>query len=75
MRADNMEEATDEIGNISRGGNQEGNGQYRYNDQPSLLSNEENEALIAKDVQVVNPLIYQATHKEYLEGVKVSILL
>lgn len=41
-------------------------------EQPSLLSAEEQEALQPKEIKVVNPWIHEATHKEYLESVKVS---
>lgn len=41
-------------------------------DQPSLLTAEEQEALQPKEIKVVNPWIHEATHKEYLESVKVS---
>lgn len=41
------------------------------NDQDeSLLTAEEREALKPKDVKVVNPWIHEQTHKEYLENVK-----
>lgn len=36
-------------------------------EQMSHLSQEEQEGLQPKEVKVVNPLIYDATHKEYLE--------
>lgn len=38
----------------------------------SLLTAEEQEALQPKEIKVVNPWIHEATHKEYLESVKVS---
>ena len=38
----------------------------------SLLTAEEQEALQPKEIKVVNPWIHDATHKEYLESVKVS---
>jgi hypothetical protein len=38
----------------------------------SLLTAEEREALQPKEIKVVNPWIHEATHKEYLEAVKVS---
>ncbi len=41
-------------------------------EQPSLLTAEEQEALQPKEIKVVNPWIHEATHKEYLESVKVS---
>jgi hypothetical protein len=40
--------------------------------QPSLLSQEEQEQLKPKDVIVENPWIYEQTHQEYLENIKVS---
>ncbi len=40
--------------------------------QSSLLTAEEREALQPKEIKVVNPWIHEATHKEYLESVKVS---
>lgn len=43
--------------------------------QPSLLSQEEQEQLKPKDVKVENPWIYEQTHQEYLENIKVSTLL
>lgn len=42
------------------------------NQQPSLLTQEEQEALKPKDVKVENPWIYEQTHQEYLENIKVS---
>jgi hypothetical protein len=44
-------------------------------EQPSLLTREEQEALQPKEIKVVNPWIHEATHKEYLESVKVGTLL
>jgi|LauGreDrversion4_2_1035121.scaffolds.fasta_scaffold02876_1 hypothetical protein len=41
-------------------------------EQPSVLTPEEQEALQPKEIKVVNPWIHEATHKEYLESVKVS---
>ena len=41
-------------------------------EQASLLTAEEQEALQPKEIKVVNPWIHDATHKEYLESVKVS---
>lgn len=38
----------------------------------SLLTQEEQEALKPKDVKVENPWIYEQTHQEYLENIKVS---
>jgi hypothetical protein len=43
--------------------------------QPSLLSQEEQEALKPKEVKVENPWIYEQTHQEYLENIKVSQLV
>ena len=40
--------------------------------KPSLLTEEEQEALRPKDVKVDNPWIYEQTHQEYLENIKVS---
>lgn len=65
----------DEEADISKlGADGEGTG-YGYNgqEQPSLLSVEEQEALQPKEIKVVNPWIHEATHKEYLENVKVGI--
>jgi hypothetical protein len=39
------------------------------------LTAEEQEALQPKEIKVVNPWIHDATHKEYLESVKVSFIL
>ena len=39
----------------------------------SLLTQEEQEALKPKDVKVENPWIYEQTHQEYLDQVKVSV--
>lgn len=47
-------------------------GGLRGPEQPSLLTAEEQEALQPKEIKVVNPWIHDATHKEYLESVKVS---
>lgn len=38
----------------------------------SLLTKEEQEALKPKQVKVENPWIYQQTHQEYLDNIKVS---
>ena len=38
----------------------------------TLLTKEEEEALKPKDVKVENPWIYEQTHQEYLENIKVS---
>lgn len=38
--------------------------------KPSLLSEEEQEALQPKQVKVENPWIYEQTHKEYLDNIK-----
>lgn len=46
-----------------------------HGEHSSLLTAEELEALQPKEVKVVNPLIHDATHKEYLESVKVSLSL
>jgi hypothetical protein len=46
------------------------NGGNEGDEQPSRVSAEENEGLQPKEVKVVNPWIHEATHKEYLEGVK-----
>jgi len=66
----------DEVADVTRGG-ELGEGTVGGNnrngeEQPSLLSVEEQEALQPREVKVVNPWIHEATHKEYLEGVKVS---
>jgi hypothetical protein len=41
--------------------------------QPSNLTPEEEEMLKPREMKVVNPWIHEATHKEYLEQVKVNI--
>ena len=38
--------------------------------EPSLLTEEEKEALKPKEVKVENPWIYEQTHQEYLENIK-----
>lgn len=43
-------------------------------EQPSLLSIEEQQALQPREIKVVNPWIHEQTHKEYLETVKVRLL-
>ncbi len=50
------------------------NGQHKNqnNGEPSLLTEEEQEALKPKEVKVENPWIYEQTHQEYLENIKVS---
>jgi len=40
------------------------------NGEPSLLTQEENDALQPKDVKVENPWIYEQTHQEYLQNIK-----
>lgn len=40
--------------------------------EASLLTQEEQEALKPKEVKVDNPWIYEQTHQEYLENIKVS---
>ena len=40
--------------------------------EPSLLTEEENAALKPKEVKVTNPWIYEQTHQEYLDNIKVS---
>ena len=50
-----------------------GNSSNQYM-QASLLTAEEQEALQPKEIKVVNPWIHDATHKEYLESVKVSFI-
>jgi len=42
------------------------------NGEPSLLTQEENDALQPKEVKVENPWIYEQTHQEYLQNIKVS---
>lgn len=53
-----------------------GNGRHHEmhdgSEPTSMLTAEEQEALQPKEIKVVNPWIHQATHKEYLENVKVS---
>ena len=41
--------------------------------EPSLLTEEEQEALKPQEVKVENPWIYEQTHQEYLDNIKVSI--
>jgi hypothetical protein len=70
----NMDSAADEVADVSRYGADGGNGTmggYNRNDA-SMLSADEQDALHRKEVKVVNPWIHEATHKEYLENVKVS---
>jgi hypothetical protein len=38
--------------------------------EPSLLTEEEQEALKPTEVKVENPWIYEQTHQEYLENIK-----
>ena len=38
----------------------------------SLLTEEEQEALKPKEVKVENPWIYEQTHQEYLDNIKVA---
>ena len=40
-------------------------------EQPSNLTAEEEEMLRPRELKVVNPLIHEATHQEFLENVKV----
>ena len=42
--------------------------------EPSLLTDEEVEALKPQEVKVENPWIYEQTHQEYLDKIKVSIV-
>ena len=70
----NMELETDEVADVSKYGADGGNGAtggYNRNDA-SLLSTDQQDALQHKEMKVVNPWIHEATHKEYLENVKVS---
>lgn len=53
------------------GGN---SGNHEMMQGSSLLTAEEQEALQPKEIKVVNPWIHDATHKEYLESVKVSFI-
>ena len=57
------------IGGLANGGR---HASQMHGEQASLLTAEELEALQPKEIKVVNPLIHDATHKEYLESVKVS---
>ena len=41
----------------------------------TLLTKEEEDGLKPKDVKVENPWIYEQTHQEYLENIKVSLNL
>lgn len=67
----------DEAADVSKSnafeGLAEGDNGHHEHEQPSMLSVEEKEGLQPKEVKVVNPWIHEATHKEYLEGVKVRI--
>ena len=44
-------------------------------EQPSNLTAEEEEMLRPRELKVVNPLIHEATHQEFLENVKVRDLI
>jgi len=77
--ADGADEEMDEGAGVASkymtGAEGEGNGDYATNPaagHSSLLTAEEHEALQPKEIKVVNPWIHEATHKEYLESVKVS---
>jgi hypothetical protein len=72
----------DEVADVSKLGAEGGDystvgGVNIYNrngeEQPSLLSIEEQQALQPKEIKVVNPWIHEQTHKEYLETVKVCL--
>jgi hypothetical protein len=64
----------DEAAEVSKNYAGEGGDDGHYgNEQPSMLSADDNEELQPKQMKVVNPWIHEATHKEYLEGVKVRI--
>jgi hypothetical protein len=63
--------AADEVADISRGGDGRDGGYNGNNEQPSMLSGQDNDAMQHKEMKVVNPWIHEATHKEYLENVKV----
>jgi len=61
------------FGMHGQGGNQAaGVAQAHQAQQPSLLTEEEQEALKPKEVTVENPWIYEQTHQEYLDNIKVS---
>ena len=45
-----------------------------HNGEPSLLTDDEREALKPQPVVVENPWIYEQTHQEYLTNIKVSIV-
>lgn len=62
----------DEVVSSGKPGEGEATGALYGNEMPSTLTAEEQEALQPKDIKVVNPWIHEATHKEYLESVKVS---
>jgi hypothetical protein len=64
----------DGVGDIDAGETNAGamSGSMRAANDASLLTAEEQEALQPKEIKVVNPWIHEATHKEYLESVKVS---
>ncbi len=77
--ADGADEQMDEGAGISSkymtGAEGEANAEYTSNQaagHSSLLTAEEQEALKPQEIKVVNPWIHEATHKEYLESVKVS---
>lgn len=59
------------FGMHGQGGNQAaGVAQAHQAQQPSLLTEEEQEALKPKEVTVENPWIYEQTHQEYLDNIK-----
>lgn len=65
----------DEVADVSKLGADGGDvstygGNRNGEEQPSLLSIEEQQALQPKEIKVVNPWIHEQTHKEYLETVK-----
>jgi hypothetical protein len=75
-RQGSMEHGVDEVADVSKGvgeGADHPYGSRGYEEQPSLLTDEQNEALQQKSIKVVNPWIHEATHKEYLENVKVGL--
>ena len=68
-KQDEFDQGDGAAGSMSVGGRREA----MFGDQ-SLLTVEEQVSLQPKEIKVVNPWIHEATHKEYLESVKVSNL-
>ena len=78
-RGGDIEEGADEVADISKqgleGDEMMGGGGYNGNqEQPSMTSNDDRDPN-NQQMKVVNPWIHEATHKEYLENVKVRDIL